>query len=173
MSNSTSLLKPRLVAGMIDYAIIVMYIIAIAIISNIYHSITQQTPQPLPPLQGELMGLFLLIIPVFCYFFFTESSSRKASIGKRLRGLQVISKTGKKGIFWRNVLKVLPWEIAHSGVHWLFYYDTQSKITPFFVYILLILPMVIVIFYAVSIILSKGHSSVYDQLTKVHLEARI
>ncbi|VAW30843.1 hypothetical protein MNBD_CHLOROFLEXI01-4120 [hydrothermal vent metagenome] len=62
--------------------------------------------------------LFLTIsLPIWFYFALSEHSSRQATLGKRLMGLQVVSLTGEKAswgqLFGRIALKFLPWEIFH------------------------------------------------------------
>jgi len=70
---------------------------------------------------------------------------------------------------WGNILKFLPWEIAHIGVHWIVYYSNTGTDIPIWVYALLILPQIVVFGYFISLIIYKGEYSFYDKIanTKV------
>ena len=56
-------------------------------------------------------------LPIWLYFILSERSIHKATIGKRLLGLQVISENESKAstgqLISRTVLKLLSWEIFH------------------------------------------------------------
>lgn len=58
-----------------------------------------------------------LTLPVILYFMFMEFSKKRASLGKFALKLEVrpvdAEKTSLKNVFLRNVIKLLPWEIAH------------------------------------------------------------
>ena len=122
--------------------------------------------ESLSNVQAQLVGFFSLTVPVFLYFFLTESGNQNATVGKRFFKIKVKSHSisRKASVFKRNLFKFLPWEIAHVGVHWLFFYSSQNIEIPVWVWLLLILPQVTVIIYIISIIISKGKSSVYDNI---------
>ncbi|MEQ1746216.1 MAG: hypothetical protein ABMA02_12375 [Saprospiraceae bacterium] len=69
-----------------------------------------------------------------------------------------------KAVFIRNVLKFLPWEIAHFGVHQLLHFEGYESQTPFWVWTVLILPQVMVFTYFLSMIFDKEGKSVYDKI---------
>ncbi|HEU4793561.1 MAG TPA: RDD family protein [Nitrolancea sp.] len=64
--------------------------------------------------------LLTISLPVWCYFAFSESSSWRATIGKRLLGLCVTDVSGKRLGLGRSVLrtavKLLPWDLAHLTI---------------------------------------------------------
>jgi uncharacterized RDD family membrane protein YckC len=113
----------------------------------------------LTPVNGQIIGFLTLTVPVFLYFFLSEAGSKRASIGKRINKIRVylFNESGITTIqiFYRNIFKLLPWEIAHTGVHWLMYYLRSSRETPAWVYLLLIIPQIIVLVYLTSIIVQK------------------
>jgi hypothetical protein len=76
---------------------------------------------------------------------------------------------GKSNILVRNILKYLPWEIAHTGVHWIIFYASNNSATPLWVWVVLILPQIISFSYFISMISSKGESSIYDKISKTKL----
>jgi uncharacterized RDD family membrane protein YckC len=128
----------------------------------------------LDPLQGQMVGFISLTIPVFLYFYLSERGKIKATIGKRLMNIQVNSLQGrhKRNILVRNMLKFLPWEIAHVGVHWIVFYSSNHIETPMWVWIILILPQLIVLTYMVSIVVSKGRGGMYDQFASTSVGMR-
>ncbi|WP_250434319.1 RDD family protein [Hanstruepera flava] len=160
------LLKKRLLAALIDYLIILVY-------GSILFSISitlvpfDEFPKKTDPAYGQLIGFFSLTLPVFLYFYIMESSKLKASLGKLALKIQVKSNGGS--VLKRTILKFLPWEIAHLGVHWINYYESQNNSVPLWVWIVLILPQIVGLLYFFSIINSKGSSSLYDQMSRTSI----
>lgn len=70
------------------------------------------------PWQGQLVGLFAMTIPFMLYFALTESSPLRASLGKRISGLSVVTHTGGRISLFsavaRNMIKFIPWECGHT-----------------------------------------------------------
>lgn len=73
---------------------------------------------------GELLLADLLItvgtvVPYLIYLALTESSARRATLGKRWAGLHVATLDGSRpgpGAVWlRNLVKVLAWQLGHLG----------------------------------------------------------
>jgi len=62
----------------------------------------------------------------------------------------------------RNILIYLPWEFAHTGVHWVVCFSGQHAETPFWVWLLLNLPQLMVVGYFISIVITKGERCFYD-----------
>lgn len=126
----------------------------------------------LSPPAGQLVGFMTLTLPVFLYFYLMEISKRAATIGKRVMNIsvQTNSENSNQKVFIRNILKFLPWEMAHVGVHWMVYYSVLDQSPPVWVWAALILPQVIVLGYVISIVLYKGESSFYDKLAHTRLE---
>lgn len=59
------------------------------------------------------------VVPYLLYLSLTESSSRRATLGKRWARLRVAAVDGSPpatGAVWlRNVVKALPWQLGHMG----------------------------------------------------------
>lgn len=154
------LLKKRILAALIDYLVIALYgciLFNITIVIFPLEELSNNTN----PINGQLIGFVRLTLPVFLYFYFMEWCHLKASLGKLALKIEVNSESGS--LLKRNVLKFLPWEIAHIGIHWMFYYNSINMNEPFWVWVILILPQLIAIIYFVSIIYSKGTTSLYDR----------
>jgi len=111
------------------------------------------------PFRGQLVGFLLLTLPVVFYFVSLEKSSQGATLGKRILRLRVLVDTrgrdAGKAVLIRNVLKFLPWEIAHFGVHQLMYFEGYEPETPLWVWTALILPQLVMFIYFVSMIFDK------------------
>jgi len=150
-----TLLKKRLLAFAIDHLIILAYasiLLGIGLLIG-------QGQLKLTPYTGQMIGFFTLTLPVFLYFSLTENSKSKASLGKKYLKIRV-----KKGnAFYRNFLKLLPWEVAHTGVHWVIHYSSDGLDVPLWNMTLLILPQLMIIFYLISMIHSEGRQTLYDK----------
>lgn len=165
------ILKRRLFAFFIDYFIIIIYAIGLWIVSSLLIKFLKLTPENTHPFLSQLIGFFTLTLPVFFYFYVSELT-RKGTFGKRKLKLYIDDSNSKwsNGILLRNIIKFLPWEMAHAGVHWLMYYSDNAMKTPQWVWMALIVPQVIVIFYLTSIFYYKGESSVYDMMAGTRIK---
>lgn len=166
----TKTLLNRIVASMIDYAIIAAYATILFLVANVIYSIFDWKFTNNPYI-GQVVGFMTLTLPVFAYSYLTEKSNWKGTIGKKLRKLVVLTdqNSSTKNILLRNLLKYLPWELAHSGVHWIIYYTSNGVEVPLWTWIVLVLPQVIAVVYFISIVISKGDSSVYDNISKTRI----
>jgi uncharacterized RDD family membrane protein YckC len=161
----------RILAWTIDFGIIVLYAVLLFTVTSLLFEVRQED---INPYWGQLIGFLTLTLPVITYSYLTEKSKWKATIGKRTLNLMVLVHGNKttKSILQRNVLKYLPWELAHTGVHWIIYYESVGREIPIWTWAILNIPQVIVFIYFVSIIFSKGQSSIYDRIsgTRLHLK---
>lgn len=155
------LLKRRILAALVDYLIIVVYALVLFSITITLFPLEELSNNN--PISGQLIGLLSLTLPVFLYFILMESSKYKASLGKLALNIKVNSKTGS--VLKRNVFKLLPWEVAHLGVHWMFYYNSNTIDEPAWLWMALVIPQATALFYFVSIIYTKGKSSIYDKFS--------
>jgi uncharacterized RDD family membrane protein YckC len=163
----SKLVVKRVLAFAIDYLIIVTYALLLFAFSTLLDIGT------LGPTEEQLLGFSTLTLPVFLYAYFTERSPRAGTIGKRIIRLKIVphNETDTANVFIRNLIKFLPWEIAHFGVHRLKYYEHQSIEPEAWVWFVLTAPQIIVIIYFLSMITSRGERSLYDKIanTKVSL----
>ena len=161
----------RILAWTVDFGIIVLYAILLFAVTSLFFDVRQAS---LNPYFGQLIGFLTLTLPVITYSYLTEKGNWKATIGKRVLNLIVLTPENKtnKSILIRNLLKYLPWELAHTGVHWIIYFESVGRETPIWTWIILIVPQVLVFVYFISIILSKGQSSVYDRISGTRLQLR-
>lgn len=120
------------------------------------------------PFQGQMVGFFSLTLPVVLYFSILEFN-KQGSVGKMMMKLKVLRGDGEpqefKALLMRNILKFLPWEVAHFGVHWAFYYVGQGMDLPIWNWSILILAQACTLFYLLEIFFRKDKRSLYDRLT--------
>lgn len=163
------LIKKRLIAALIDYLVILLYgFILYSVTTNIYT--LDELSTNTNPINGQLIGFVSLTLPVFLYFYLMEASNLKATLGKMALKIQVESKKGS--VLKRNILKFLPWEIAHTGLHWMYYYNSNDTNEPHWLWVLLIVPQLIAIIYFISILHTKGTSGIYDCLAKTNIKLK-
>lgn len=158
------LVKKRILAFIVDYLLIITCALLLVLIVTIIFPASDFTSDAYNPIKGQIIGFLSLTYPVFLYSFMTENSSKHATLGKRSQKLRVKTNpnTRRGSILRRNILKYLPWEIAHTGIHWLFYYNSLSLEIPIWVWGMLILPQITIIVYVVSLFYTKGSQSMYD-----------
>ena len=144
----------RGLAFLIDYIFIIIYAVGLFFASPFINSLLPIVLSSKTPIANQTLGFITLTLPVFLYFYISERSNKAGTFGKRILGLQIVNSesNGSKKILLRNILKFLPWEVAHFGVHFLFYHDQQQSPLPIWNWLLLIVPQIVVIFYIITII---------------------
>ncbi|MBM7587028.1 putative RDD family membrane protein YckC [Bacillus pakistanensis] len=168
-STNSASMKRRMIALLIDYLIIMAY-------GAFLLSISFLLGHPLNPLfensamVAQTAGFIFVTLPVFLYFFLTESSSLGGTIGKKKMSLKVVCINGlklKRGrSFMRSFIKFLPWELAHFGVYRLILPTNISEST---IVTLLVVVNMITMLYLITPMFNRERKSVYDWLagTKV------
>mgnify|MGYP001210757838 CR=1 FL=1 len=166
----TKTLLNRILSSIIDFGIIAAYATMLFLATNLLFSMFNWKFSGNPYI-GQLIGFMTLTLPVITYSYLTEKSNWKGTVGKKLQKLIVLPDQNKSvhNILLRNILKYLPWELAHTGVHWIIYYSSNGIEPPLWVWINLILPQIVVIAYFISIVISKGQSSIYDNIAKTKI----
>lgn len=158
----------RLLAFWLDYLFIAGYAMLLFVASYSLQRIIGEFL--FSPFQGQLVGFFTLTLPVFLYFFVGENRVQHATPGKRICRIKIMAGNetppGSGAVFLRNLLKLLPWEVAHTGVHWLMHYSRRHQDPPLWVFVLLVVPQLVVLVYMLSILLSGGRSSLYDRVAR-------
>lgn len=107
--------KMRLKELFIDYICILIYlIIMFGIAMGIYWVVLKGIPE-FNELQSQLVAIFTSVIPILLMFSFLDYT--KGSIGKRKAGLKLYYNNKNFGAsLTRNIIKFLPWQLAHMGV---------------------------------------------------------
>ena len=109
----------RVGAFVLDYGIILVYLVAIALFSLLMNSLFSVNQWLFTDrIRTQLSGFLFITLPVTLYFAFSESSIRQASWGKQRLGLKVTDHNGDRiGLrrsSARTGLKFIPWELAHT-----------------------------------------------------------
>ncbi len=166
-------LRKRIIAWIIDYGIIAGYAIVLFGLTAVFLQTTGFEPI-INPYIAQLIGFATLTLPVVLYSFLTEKSSWEGTVGKKLQNISVLTDRNSRArnVLFRNLLKYLPWELAHTGVHWSVYYTSNNMEIPTWTWIMLILPQLLVIVYFISVVVSKGQSSAYDYLANTGIKVR-
>jgi len=156
--------RPRLVAFGYDYLIILVYIALMTLATWLIFSRFPNLQASIfsHPTRADLFAFSFLILPVILYFSICESSFWQGSWGKRRRGLKVVRSNGQKAGFLRcllrNVVKLLPWQIAHTSIF-------MINIRPQAATIGLFLTWALIIFHLISLLISRSHRTPYDWIS--------
>jgi uncharacterized RDD family membrane protein YckC len=111
---------PRILASLVDYLVIVAWLLTLGGLSLII------TPF-LPPASGQLnlaatdlIVFAMTVLPVWLYLTLTEAGPAGATLGKRVARLSVRgaqdSRASGRQVALRNAVKLLPWQLAHLAV---------------------------------------------------------
>jgi uncharacterized RDD family membrane protein YckC len=113
----------RLLSLLIDYALIVAYLVVLGLVALGTYALTGSLFDwlSLGTAGAELLGFIVLVLPVGVYLYRCEASARQATVGKRLLGLRVVDasaggRLSKPRVLVRTIVKLLPWELAHFMV---------------------------------------------------------
>jgi len=163
-------LKKRLVAFGFDFLVIFAYVLVLLGIgigiTMVIGPLDQIHPLFGSPVFMDIVTFLVLILPVILYFTLQESSPRQATWGKRKAGIQVVNAgggrlTGKRA-FVRSLLKLLPWQFAHTGIFHIEGWPFAPVEPAPLVMTGFALVYVLMGAYAVSMLVSKNHRTPYD-----------
>ena len=101
----------------IDWLVICVYLIILAIISVSFYMIVFKGIPKVTELQSQLIATITSVIPIIIIFSILDF--KKGSIGKQKSGLKLYFKERKfRYSIIRNIIKFLPWQIGHmSTIH--------------------------------------------------------
>lgn len=169
----------RIRASFIDYLVILIWMATIGLIWFSLSLLFSEYPEflgELGPIGTQVLFFFILTLPVGIYLYKTESGSRHATIGKRKTGMWVSRLDGaapsKSSIFLRTLVKLLPWEIAHTFVwqmQYIFYRSGYEADVPSWIFIGLIVSIILVIIYLAMIILRKDGRAPHDLVANTYV----
>lgn len=156
----------RIVAYSIDVACIMAYAAMLFAVTILFFPLASAVELDVADaLQMQLVGIVTLTGPVVLVFAWLESRRSGATLGKWLLGLAVRRINGDRASFprslARNVLKFLPWEIAHMGVHQAY---VASHPQSWLGIALSLAGMLLAAAYLVSCIILHGRT-IYDPIT--------
>ena len=159
------ILLRRFSALILDYLILSLYAGALFLFSPIIGPLFRKSAW-----QSEILGLILLVAPVFFYFFIFEASNRKATPGKQIFHIKVIKIDGSnfsyKDSFIRSFVKFIPWEFAHFAIWQLVFSNGNSSML---VEALLILANILAILCMAFPFFNKRARAIHDYVAKTEL----
>jgi uncharacterized RDD family membrane protein YckC len=157
----------RVIAFALDYVIIAVYLFLLAAAAFALNTVS---PSTLPDLfssqfSAHLSAFILVTLPVTLYFAILQSSSWRATWGKRVMHLNVLRTDGARLSFpralLRTALQFIPWELSHTLI-WQLRFDPNSS--SLWLTLGFILVWVILIANLLSLIFTDKHQTLYDLL---------
>ena len=124
MTRQRELALRRLLAFLVDYGVMVLFVAVVSAAGFAIRSQLGVTASAPTEFQQKLLSHALVfttvMLPILFYFAVSESSRWQATIGKRVLRLQVTDDHGGRPrllrTLLRNAVKFFPWELAHTGV---------------------------------------------------------
>jgi uncharacterized RDD family membrane protein YckC len=111
----------RIGAWLLDYLLIAAYLVLLTAVSLGLRASPVQAgfnSAISQPAAAELLGFFLLTLPVVLYFALCEASRWRATLGKRALRLAVVDEKGGSltlpHALLREAVRFLPWELSHA-----------------------------------------------------------
>ena len=109
--------KARLIAIVIDYIAIVIYLCLLFITMMLLYLILFEDIPEFSEMNAHLISFVTTVLPVVLCFSIVECKFPYGTVGKRKMNLKVIfSRHTYLHSLIRNTLKFLPWQIGHTGV---------------------------------------------------------
>lgn len=157
----------RFKAFMIDYIVILVYLLVIAIINIFLFPSLQQFFQG-SLVTAQFTGFLMVTLPVSLYFIVCDSNIVGQSFGKKKAGIRVVRQNGEAISVlhntFRTILKFLPWELSHYFVYRLVYLGDGEM--PFAYYFIGGLIYALIFAYILTAIFTKKKQSLYDIVAK-------
>ena len=163
----------RLKGFAFDYLIIISYVVFLAgatlAVSKIAGILGLSLRWPENPIIADLIAFLTLILPVLLYFTLQESSPKQATWGKRKAGIRVVNANGgmltRRQAFARSLIKLLPWQIAHTCIFQIGgFTSTSGELSPLVITGFALVYLLVGIYIA-SILLTKKHQTPYDWIS--------
>lgn len=111
---------PRVKASLIDYLVIVAWLLVLTGLSLIVQPLLPPATGPQDVYLTDLTVFAMTVFPVWLYLTLTEASAAAGTLGKHLAGLRVRSADSGRAGFARaaarNAIKLLPWQLGHVAV---------------------------------------------------------
>ena len=113
------------------------------------------------------------------YLYVTEVGTRQETIGKIKVGMRVVTLEGgapsKISILMRTIVKLLPWEIAHTFIwqmQYVFYQSGYEADVPIWIFAGLSVSMILVIIYVAMIALRQDGRAPHDLVAGTRVDLR-
>lgn len=167
----------RLKAFVFDYIIIFGYILSLAAVTMAvirtsgFLGLSLRWPEN--PNLANLMAFITLVLPVVLYFTLQESSSKQATWGKRKAGIRVVNANGgtltRGQAFVRSLVKVIPWQIAHTNLFHIPGWPFAMTVVPPFAIAGFILLYALAGIYIATVLVTKKRRTPYDWVSGAYV----
>jgi len=160
----------RIAAWLLDYVLIAAYLVLLSAVSlglRLSPIQTEFDSAMGQPLTAELLGFFLLTLPVVLYFALFEASPLRATLGKRALRLAVVELNGfrlsTRRALLREAVRFLPWELSHALL-WRVALGPHGGSIVWWVTAGFGVVYALVLIYLVTLFIGSQHRTVYDRL---------
>ncbi|RFB13401.1 RDD family protein [Bacillus sp. HNG] len=159
----------RLKAFMVDYLLILAYLVVLFII-NVFLFPGLQEFFKGSLVVAQFTGFLMVTLPVSLYFIISDSKIGGQSVGKRKSGIKVVRENGEAvpilRMVFRTILKFLPWELSHFLVYHLMYIGDE---VPFTYSLIGGLVYALMFAYILTCIFTKKKQSLYDIFARTYV----
>ncbi|PYZ96408.1 hypothetical protein CR205_11835 [Alteribacter lacisalsi] len=163
----------RFKAFMIDYSIIIIYLLLLLVTSVFLYPQIQYVFTG-SPATAQLAGFLLVTMPVSVYFIVGDSAMGGQTFGKRAVEIRTVTEAGEPVSVFRAIvrtaLKFLPWELSHFLVYRLMYLEDTS--VPIVYYILGGTIYALMFAYILTAIFTRKKQTLYDLIVQTKVVKR-
>jgi len=161
----------RLLAFLVDYVLILIYLVVVFVVSVFLFPSVQNLFQG-SLVVAQLTGFLIITFPVLLYFIICDSQLVGQTLGKRKIGIRVVTLHGESltvpHSIMRMILKfLLPWELSHFFVFRLANLGDEN--VPLHITIIGILIYAIVFAYILTTLFTKKKQSLYDLICRTQV----
>lgn len=162
----------RLSAFAIDLFIVAIYGLCLFLLVVLINGGLPVQELPYNTYKQQLIGFVSLVLPTLLYFIYSEWRFGR-TFGKKLMGIRVVSIDGKNIRFGqiaiRNILKLLPWEIAHFGVHQFISANLSQNKIPMIAFASSVFAQLLILIYLGFAIWHKQSRTPYDLVARTRV----
>lgn len=157
----------RLIALAIDWLLICGYLIVLAMLAFFTYLVLWDRMPDFSHMQSQILAFVTSVVPVVGWFSWKESRIPFASTGKIQMELTVAYKSRVlRSAVIRNILKFLPWQLAHMGVIYGIVTDFESPNAMMLILISIFLAMT----YVLQVVITPSHRHFPDIISGAHVE---
>jgi uncharacterized RDD family membrane protein YckC len=107
--------KKRLKELLIDYMVILLYLLLLFTLTMVFSALFINDTPDFKEIHLQIISFFTSVLPIVLIFSFLDYG--KGSLGKQKTGLKVYYRIKSPwASILRNIIKFLPWQLAHIGV---------------------------------------------------------
>lgn len=162
-----STVAKRLLALVIDWLLICGYLIAMALLAFLLYLIFWDRVPDFTAMQTQVIAALTSVVPVVIWFTLKESRIPYATTGKIQMELTVKYRgDALKSALIRNVIKFLPWQIAHMGVIQGFYSNFDSG----FGMLMVLVGIFLALTYIMQVVVTPSHRHFPDIIAGARVE---